>query len=179
MVGPWHRRKACHVRISPHAGLPSSKTRASRRMSSNRTRTSSWRTWSTPSVCAWEARTGWHSMAWRMGTASVGRFAQLSCAGTCQLSLRGLSTLQKASWNQRWWKLSSRPTCCKSLQAFLSGPLVPVSSRPRCHQPASWWQTVVTADVCWRNREPLVISPPTTTSKVRRRRSSGGCLRQV
>ena len=26
----------------------------------------------------------------------------------------------QASWNQRWWKLSSRPTCCKSLQANAS-----------------------------------------------------------
>ena len=78
----------------------------------------------------------------------------------------------------------------------------------RCHQPASWWQTVVTADVplgpscvklrrhlrsgpvrivrastgslrCWRNREPLVISPPTTTSKVRRRRCRAETVRAV
>mmetsp|Transcript_6343 Transcript_6343/g.14542 ORF Transcript_6343/g.14542 Transcript_6343/m.14542 type:complete len:228 (-) Transcript_6343:1265-1948(-) len=175
MVGSWHRRKTCHARTSPRAVLPSSRIEISRKMSSNRTRISSWRTWQTPLVCAWVALTEWHSTVSWMATVNAGKFVRPSCVGICQPNLRSRSTSCKGTLNRHCWKPSCRRSCCSSQQVCRCGPPVLALQQLRSRRPALWWQIVGIVDASWPRLGRVMTSPLTTTLKVRRRKRFGEC----
>ncbi|CAL1163187.1 unnamed protein product [Cladocopium goreaui] len=179
MIGQWHRRKVCHVKILPHVASPSSKIEGSQKMPNNRIPTSWSKTWVSPLVSAWEALIGWPYTEWPMVMESAESSALLSYVDISQHSLRNRDISQKADWMQLCWRRSSKLSCCSNLQVYYCGLLAPVLQLQQSHQRALWWQTVGIADVFWKSRAQPRSFPQTTMCRTRRQRNCDGCWQRV
>mmetsp|Transcript_33873 Transcript_33873/g.54299 ORF Transcript_33873/g.54299 Transcript_33873/m.54299 type:complete len:228 (-) Transcript_33873:487-1170(-) len=179
MIGPWHQRKVCRVKILPHAASPSSKIEGSQKMPNNRIPTLWSKTWVSPLVSASEVLIGWLYTEWPMVMESAESSALLSYVDISQHSLRNRNISQKADWMQLCWRRSSKLSCCSNLQVFRCGLLAPVLQLQQSHQPASWWQTVGIADVFWKSRAQPKSFPQTTMFRTQRQRNCDGCWQRV